>query len=225
MATKRTSKVLTVSLPPDDADDFERIATDEGRNRSELFREMLRVYDIYRETRTFESLQRYGAAQAGHAGIRSGGRRRAADPELARLRVVLDTNILISAFIFPGGPPEAVVRAALDGRVELVTSPPLLAELGRVLADKFGWEPPLAAEAVTQVARIATVVRPDDRVQVVLDDPDDDRVLEAAAAGRADVIVSGDRHLLRLRSWQGVPIEKAAAFVKRLDEPDIDERP
>ena len=47
----------------------------------------------------------------------------------------------------------------------------------------------------------------------------DDRVLEAAAAGRADVIVSGDRHLLRLRSWQGVPIEKAAAFVKRLDEP------
>ena len=135
------------------------------------------------------------------------------------MRVVLDTNILISAFIFPGGPPEAVVRAALDGRVELVTSPPLLAELGRVLADKFGWEPPLAAEAVTQVARIATVVRPDDRVQVVLDDPDDDRVLEAAAAGRADVIVSGDRHLLRLRSWQGVPIEKAAAFVKRLDEP------
>jgi len=71
MATKRNSKVLTVSLPPDDAEDFERIATDEGRNRSELFREMLRVYDIYRETRTFESLQRYGAAQAGRAGIRS----------------------------------------------------------------------------------------------------------------------------------------------------------
>ena len=135
------------------------------------------------------------------------------------MRVVLDTNILISAFIFPGGPPEAAYRAALDGRVELVTSPPLLAELGRVLADKFGWEPPFAAEAVGQVARIATVVRPEDRVEVVLDDPDDDRVLEAAAASQADVIVSGDRHLLRLRSWRGVPIEKAAAFVKRLDEP------
>ncbi len=135
------------------------------------------------------------------------------------MRVVLDTNILISAFIFPGGPPEAAYRAALDGRVELVTSPPLLAELGRVLVDKFGWEPPLGAEAVAQIARVAIVVRPEARVDVVLEDPDDDRVLEAATAGEADVIVSGDRHLLRLRSWQGVPIEKATAFLKRLDEP------
>ena len=54
---------------------------------------------------------------------------------------------------------------------------------------------------------------------MVVEDPDDDRVLEAAAAGAADVIVSGDRHLLRLRSWQGITIERAAAFVKRLDRP------
>jgi putative PIN family toxin of toxin-antitoxin system len=133
------------------------------------------------------------------------------------LRVVLDTNILISAFIFPGGPPESAYRAALDGRVELVTSPPLLAELGRVLTDKFGWEPALAAAAVAQVARIAMVVRPEEQLEVVLEDPDDDRVLEAAVAGPADVIVSSDRHLLRLRSWQGIRIEKAVAFVKRLD--------
>jgi putative PIN family toxin of toxin-antitoxin system len=135
------------------------------------------------------------------------------------LRVVLDTNILISAFIFPGGPPEAAYRAVLDGRVELVTSPPLLAELGRVLVDKFGWEPSLTGEAVAQVARVAIVVRPESRVDVVVEDLDDDRVLEAAAAGEADVIVSGERHLLRLRSWRGVPIEKAAAFLMRLDEP------
>lgn len=134
------------------------------------------------------------------------------------MRVVLDTNILISAFIFPGGPPEAVYRAVLDGRVELVTSPPLLAELGRVLADKFGWEPSLGSEAVAQVARMAIVVRPEERVEVVLDDPDDDRVLEAAAAGGAEVIVSGDRHLLRLRSWNGIQIENAAAYLKRLAE-------
>jgi hypothetical protein len=71
MAIKRTSRVLTVSLPPDAAEDFERIAEEEGRNRSELFREMLRVYQTYLESRTFESLQRYGAAQASRTGITS----------------------------------------------------------------------------------------------------------------------------------------------------------
>lgn len=66
---KRSSSVLAVSVPPGDAKDFGRIARQEGRNKSELFREMLRVYRAYRETRTFETLQRYGAAQARRRGI------------------------------------------------------------------------------------------------------------------------------------------------------------
>ncbi len=67
----RSSKVLAVSVPPESAEDFERIAQAEGRNKSELFREMLRVYQAYRDTQTFESLQRYGAAQAARRGIRT----------------------------------------------------------------------------------------------------------------------------------------------------------
>ncbi|MGH3082250.1 MAG: ribbon-helix-helix protein, CopG family [Gaiellaceae bacterium] len=70
MAQKRSSKVLAVSVPPEAADEFDRLAGAEGRNKSELFREMLRVYRAYRETGTFESLQRYGAAQARRLGIR-----------------------------------------------------------------------------------------------------------------------------------------------------------
>jgi metal-responsive CopG/Arc/MetJ family transcriptional regulator len=69
--TKRNTRVLTVSVPPETADDFERIAEAEGRNRSELFREMLRVYRTYEETRTFESLQCSGAAQAARRRIRT----------------------------------------------------------------------------------------------------------------------------------------------------------
>lgn len=65
----RNSRVLAVSLPPEAAADFERVADEEGRNRSELFREMLRVYLVYRETQTFESLQRYGAARARQRGV------------------------------------------------------------------------------------------------------------------------------------------------------------
>ena len=71
MPAKRSTKVLTVSVPPATADEFDRMASEEGRNRSELFREMLRVYRTYQETRTFESLQRYGAAQASRRGIRT----------------------------------------------------------------------------------------------------------------------------------------------------------
>ncbi len=62
--------MLAVSVPPVAAEEFDRLAKTEGRNKSELFREMLRVYRGYRETGTFESLQRYGAARARHIGIR-----------------------------------------------------------------------------------------------------------------------------------------------------------
>ncbi|HSL66573.1 MAG TPA: ribbon-helix-helix protein, CopG family [Actinomycetota bacterium] len=61
---------MAVSVPPESAEDFERIARQEGRNKSELFREMLRVYGAYRETGRFESLQRYGASRARALGIR-----------------------------------------------------------------------------------------------------------------------------------------------------------
>lgn len=67
---KRTSKVLAVSVPPELARDFERLAEQQGRNKSELFREMLRVYQAYQETGRFETLQRYGAARARAVGVR-----------------------------------------------------------------------------------------------------------------------------------------------------------
>jgi putative PIN family toxin of toxin-antitoxin system len=133
------------------------------------------------------------------------------------LRVVLDTNILISALIFPGGEPEAVYRLAIERRIDLVTSPALLAELGRILTEKFGWDATRAEEAVAQIARIGVVVEPRERVLVIEEDPADDRVLEAAAEGDAEFIVSGDRHLLRFGSWRGIRIRRASAFLDEFE--------
>jgi putative PIN family toxin of toxin-antitoxin system len=132
------------------------------------------------------------------------------------VRVVADTNVLVSALIFPGGPPEAVYRPALESRIELVTTRPLLAELGRVLAEKFGWQAERAEEAVAQLIRLAEIVEPQQTVTAVAADPADNRVLEAAAEGKADAVVSGDRHLLALRSWRGIPVESPAAFLETL---------
>ena len=132
------------------------------------------------------------------------------------MKVVADTNVLVSAFLFPGGPPEAFYRLALERRVELITSRPLLAELGRVLTDKFGWDPARAEEAVEQTIRLATVVEPKSTLDEIAADPADNRVLEAAAEAEADAIVSGDRHLLALASWQGIAIRSPATFLADL---------
>ena len=129
------------------------------------------------------------------------------------MKAVVDTNVLISAFVFPGGSPEAVYRLALVGGFELVTSPPLLLELGRVLQQKFEWEPTMAEDAVMQVARISTIVEPATSVSDIEDDPADNRVLEAAAESDAHAIISGDRHLLDLGSWRGIPILTPAVFI------------
>jgi len=134
------------------------------------------------------------------------------------VRVVLDTNVLISAFLFPGGAPEAVYRLALEGRIEVVTSLPLLAELGRVLSTKFGGEDGMAEEAVAQVARIALVVEPSERVSAVKADPGDDRVLEAAAEGWVEAIVSGDRHLLRLGTWRQITVLDPGTFLATYEQ-------
>jgi len=76
------------------------------------------------------------------------------------VRVVLDTNVLASAFNFPGGSPEDVYRLVLEGRVHLVTSPSLLAELGRVMTEKFNWERPRVQNAIAEIADSGIVDRP-----------------------------------------------------------------
>lgn len=134
------------------------------------------------------------------------------------MRFVADTNVLVSALIFPGGAPEAVYRLALEGRIQLVTSRPLLSELGRVLTEKFGWDGEHAEEAVAQVVRVAKVVEPRETVSIVPADPADDRVLEAAAEADAEAVVSGDRHLLELGTWRGITILSPAEFLASLQE-------
>lgn len=135
------------------------------------------------------------------------------------MKVVLDTNVLVSALVFPGGLPEQVYGLALEGEIDLVTSSPLLIELARVLAVKFGWARSRIDRALTQALRVAELVEPTATINEVRADPADNRVLEAAAEGKADVIVSGDRHLLRLKAWRSISIESPAAFIARLGEP------
>ena len=136
------------------------------------------------------------------------------------MRIVADTNTLVSGFGW-GGPPGQVVDTVLSGQVTLVISPALVGELARVLA-----YPKLAvvfddpAVLVAAVAEAADTVDPAEHVMVLADEPDN-RVLEAAAAGRADLIVTGDKAMQELGSFREIPIVSAAQFVTRLQQQDL----
>ncbi len=137
------------------------------------------------------------------------------------LRAVVDTNVLVSGLGW-SGPPATVVDAALSGGIQLVTSQPLLDELRRVLkyprlSTVLRATGLTADEMVALVADASVVVLPSRRVTRARD-ADDNRVLEAAVAGRAEVIISGDVDLRSLHEYEGVSILSASDFVARMLE-------
>lgn len=136
------------------------------------------------------------------------------------MRLLLDTNVVVSALLW-GGTPYRLLQLAVEGEVELFTSPVLAAELGEILA-----RPHLAAKLIEQgttadavmtlYQEFARAVSPLFVPRVVPNDPDDDHVIACALAAQADIIVSGDKHLLGLREYQGMPIVTAAQAVKMI---------
>ena len=108
------------------------------------------------------------------------------------MRVVADTNVFISALIF-GGLPGRFLDLALQGKFTLLTSPLLLDELDEKLRGKFAVSDHDALAVRAKLESNAEVVEPDFELNAVPDDPDDNRVLECAVAGKEEFIVSGDR--------------------------------
>lgn len=130
------------------------------------------------------------------------------------VKVVLDTNILISGLGFRGKPRQ-VLDLALDTRanqVLAITSPILLAELEDVITKKF----PRLIDQVRPINRKIRkrfkIVKPEKAVRILNDD-DDNRVLEAAVEGKCDFIVTGDKELLELRSYKKIKIVTVSQFL------------
>ena len=128
------------------------------------------------------------------------------------IRVVLDTNVYISALLF-GGLPGSLLDIAFLQSFVLVISPALLDELDEKLLLKFEISVEDTAIIRGKLESIAEIIRPDLVLNVVEDDPDDDRVLECAVKGDADYIVTGDRHLLKLGVYEGISIVTVRQFL------------
>lgn len=117
------------------------------------------------------------------------------------MKVVFDTNIFISAFVIPGGQAEKAVLRIIEGEDVLLLSKGILDELLTVLSTKFSRDKEEISRVAVILSGVAEWVVPTEKIKVLNDDPDN-RILECAVSGSADVIVTGDKELLRLRGYK-----------------------
>src|SRR3990172_10965862 len=122
------------------------------------------------------------------------------------MKVVFDTNVIISALTFDGT-PRRLLNLARHGRFQLILSPSILKETAKVLERKFDWEEKTVVMAIQKLSSIAAVVKPDICIKAIKSDVSDNRILECGVAGDADIIVSGDtKHILPIKNYQGIQI-------------------
>ena len=129
-------------------------------------------------------------------------------------RAVFDTNVLISAVISRNGPPFKCLLIARQGLVESITCAEILDEFREKLLDKLKRTPEQADALVEDVKSFSRVVAITGELKVVEADPDDNKVVECAVAGKATHVVTCDaRHLLPLKAYRDIDIISAADFI------------
>jgi putative PIN family toxin of toxin-antitoxin system len=129
------------------------------------------------------------------------------------LRVTADTNVFISGLNFRGGKPFQVLELARERKINLTVSEAILYEIADVLARKFDFKPEDIAEARGWITGMARTVTPRVELDVIKEDPSDNRILECAVAAGSDYIVSGDKDLLRLGRYDSIRILSVADFL------------
>ncbi len=135
------------------------------------------------------------------------------------MKIVLDNNVFISG-IFWKGFPNQIIKLAEERKIEIIITQEIIDELFGVLKrKKFR---PLFLEAKIEhnevfekILELVTTYSATDKIEIIKEDPDDNKFLSCAMAGGASFIVSGDKHLLNLKSFQGIPILTPRQFIDR----------
>ena len=129
------------------------------------------------------------------------------------MRVVFDTNILVSALVFPGGSADIALRRIIEERDHLLLSKPILDELLGILARKFSRDTEELAHVAVFLSDLSTTVKPRRKIAVLADEPDN-RVLECAVTGGADVVATGDKAILALKTFRKVKLLSLRVYLE-----------
>jgi putative PIN family toxin of toxin-antitoxin system len=134
------------------------------------------------------------------------------------MRIVLDTNILVSGLLY-SGKPRRLIDLAMHGKIEIVSSVEMIEELRDVLSrEKFGLEKEEQTKMVDFVVRLSHITILKSKFKVIKDDPDDDVVINTAYDGEAEYIVSGDRAVSELKHFGKIRVVKASDMLKLIEE-------
>ena len=131
------------------------------------------------------------------------------------MRVVFDTNVFVPALVIPSSLSDEAYCRAIGREFQLVMSVAILTELAGTLRTKFGWDGAVVTRAVKSISRVAEVVKTVPHLDVERD-ATDNRILECAEKAAANLIVTGDRHLLKLRRFGTTGIVKVSTFLHTL---------
>lgn len=128
------------------------------------------------------------------------------------MKAVFDTNIFVSALAIPGGQAERAIDLVIDGRLNLCISKPIVHEVIGVLAQKFSRGPEELSRTAIFLSELAELVAPRKKLAVLEDEPDN-RILECAVAGNADIVVTGDKAMLNLKKYGEIRILSLRQFL------------
>ena len=129
------------------------------------------------------------------------------------MRVVVDTDIFVSALAMPGAQAETAILKAVEGEVQLLISRAIIHEVLGVLARKFDRNREELARVAVYLSELAELVSPRRRFRILHDEPDN-RMLECAVAGKANAIVTGDQAILQLGEFRGIRILTLREFLQ-----------
>jgi len=129
------------------------------------------------------------------------------------VRLVFDSNILISALVLPGKQADKAISRIIEARDQLLISKPIIDEVLVVLARKFARDPEELARVAVLLTDLREMVRPKRRIRVLKDDTDN-RVLECAVTGDAELVVTGDRAMLELGEFEGVRVVSLREYLE-----------